>query len=189
MALEQERDEDLLARFVAERDEAAFETLVRRHEDRIFALAFRLTRDRSDALDATQDTFVAAFRRAGSFKGEASFGTWLYSIGLNACRDLLRKRKRLPVPDSDRLVADRGPVTPSSVERVESRVDLAAALQQLPEDYRTAVALHDLGGFPYDEIARITEANIGTVKSRISRGRRKLAAIMEQPAPAESSKD
>ncbi len=162
---------------------------MRRHEGRIFALALRMTGDRSDALEATQDTFISAFRRAGSFRGESSFGTWLYRIGINACRDVLRKRQRLPEPVSE--IPDEG--LRSSTARVEEevvdRVDLARALALLPDEYRQAVAMHDLGGIPYEEIASIADVPIGTIKSRISRGRRLLATYLEQAARPEASKE
>ena len=100
MDLEDLTDEALLDRFHRGAQEA-YPVLMRRHEDRIFGLALRMTGDRSDALEATQDTFISAFRQAGSFRGDSSFGTWLYRIGINACRDLLRKRRRLPEPVAD----------------------------------------------------------------------------------------
>ena len=188
MDLDDLTDEALLDRFQSGSHDA-YEVLMRRHEDRIFGLAFRMTGDRSDALEATQDTFISAFRQAGSFRGDSSFGTWLYRIGINACRDLLRKRQRLPEPVAD--PSDR--TEPAADERVEDivaeRIDLARALAELSEEYRQAVALHDLGGVPYDEIAAIAGVPIGTVKSRISRGRRQLATRLEQGSRAQTSKE
>lgn len=159
-------------------DERSFTELVKRHEDRIYALAFRMTGARADALEATQEAFIVAFRRASSFRGESSFGTWLYRIGINASKDLLRKRR-------DVLMEDVGVIHPeehSNVmeEAASARIDVTRGLARLPEDYREAVVMHDLGGVPYDEIARLTSVPIGTVKSRISRGRRMLAEVLEQ---------
>lgn len=187
MDLEELPDEALLREYL-KGAQSAYRILMRRHEERIFALAMRMTGDRSDALEATQDTFVAAFRQADKFRGEASFGTWLYRIGINASRDLLRKKRRLPEP-----VADPSEVVDRADHRriedtVVDRVDLARALHNLPEEYRQAVVLHDLGGVPYDEIAAIAEVPIGTVKSRISRGRRRLAEAMEQGSGHKASK-
>lgn len=183
--LEHLSDEDLLGRFVAG-EEAAFDTLMRRHEDRVFGVALRMTGDRADALDATQDTFVQAFRRAGSFRGDAAFGTWLYRIAINACHDLLRRRGRAPVPEADlpEAAADE-----RIDERVAARLDVSAALALLQEDYRVAVVMHDLGGIPYEDIAAEVGVSIGTIKSRISRGRRRLAALLEQKQPAHPSED
>ena len=170
--------------------EAAYETLMRRHEDRIFALAFRMTGDRSDALEATQDTFITAFRQAASFRGDSAFGTWLYRVGINACRDLLRKKRRLPEPMADPSENTRSASSaPRLDDAVALRLDLARALAELPDEYKEAVTLHDLGGVPYDEIATIARVPIGTIKSRISRGRRLLAASLEQASAPDASKE
>lgn len=160
-----------------------------RHEDRIFALALRMTGDRADALDATQDTFISAFKQAGRFRGESQFSTWLYRVGINACNDLLRKRSRTPRPSSDEMPMGEPAGGQGVAEGVALRIDIARALAQLPDDYREAVALHDLGGVPYEEIAEMTGVAIGTVKSRISRGRKRLAALLEQPAGDAASKE
>lgn len=179
-------DEDLL-RQAAAGDQSAFSALVRRHEDRVFGIAIRITGDRADALDATQDTFVSVFRQAGTFRAEAAFATWLYRIAVNACRDLLRRRRRLPEPTDELPERPRPGI--GTEEVVGLRLDLARALAQLPDDYRDAVLMHDLGAVPYEEIAQITGVALGTVKSRISRGRRRLAELLEQPAPDTASKD
>ena len=179
-------DEDLLAQAVGG-DQAAFSELVRRHEDRVFGIAMRATGDRADAFDATQDTFVAVFRQAAGFRGESAFTTWLYRIAVNASRDVLRKRRRLPEPVE--TVPETAGGDPGMERSVDLRLDLAQALAAVPEEYREAVLLHDLGAVPYEEIARITGTALGTVKSRISRGRRKLAELMEHQARADTSKD
>ncbi|HEX2049025.1 MAG TPA: sigma-70 family RNA polymerase sigma factor [Actinomycetota bacterium] len=183
------RDDDGgLAERAARGDDAAFEELVRRHEDRIFALALRMTGNRADALDATQDTFVRAYRKAREFRGDAAWSTWVYRIGINCCRDLLRSRARLPVPDDD-----PGRDRPAPATRIDdaavARVDVARALERLGDDFREAVVMHDIGGVPYEDIARATGVSVGTVKSRISRGRRKLAELLEPRAEAGTSKD
>lgn len=176
-------DDQLLAAFLGG-DQGAFDTLMRRHEDRIFGLALRMTGNRADALDATQDAFVAAFRKARTFKGTSAFSTWLYRIGINACHDLLRKKSKL-VPTEE---IDPGAMPDNMAEDVGLRMDLALALQDLNPDYRQAVLMHDLGGFPYEDIAVLTGVHVGTVKSRISRGRKKLAEMLEQRgAPAASN--
>lgn len=168
-------------------NDGAFAELMRRHEDRIFSLAIRMMGDRSDALDATQETFITVFRRAESFRGESAFSTWLYRIALNTCKDLLRKRDRAPVPTEESEGAETEDPSPGPDETAALRIDLARALAALPDDYREAVMLHDVGGVPYEDIATATGVAVGTVKSRISRGRRKLARLMEQrPGPAAS---
>jgi len=184
-----ETDQELVARSVAG-EQAAFTQLMRRHEDRIFSLALKMTGDRADALDATQDTFIAAYRQLPRFRGDSAFSTWVYRIGINACKDLLRRRNRHAfASEEDDLVAtvpDRGPRID---EGVALRMDLAAALRSLPDDYREAVCLHDIGGTPYEEIAVLTGVAVGTVKSRISRGRRRLAELLEHPASLAASKE
>jgi RNA polymerase sigma-70 factor (ECF subfamily) len=187
---------------------------MRRHEERIFALAYRITGNRADALEATQETFLSVLRAASSFRGGSEVSTWLYRIGINAARDALRRRRRAPVPTERPDVL--GPVAKRSSHRgiraagsagaedergtgsagaedveevVAARVDIARALALLPEDYREAVVMHDVGGIPYEEIARVTGVALGTVKSRISRGRRLLAERLEHRPAAPASKD
>lgn len=182
-------DETLLQEFLGGQ-ESAFTELVERHEDRLFALALKMTGNRTDALDAVQDTFLLCFRQASKFRGESAFGTWLYQIGINACRDLLRKRKRLPEPE-DELPEPQGrePAGVPVEDLVANRLDLKSALGRLNDDYREAVCLHDIGGVPYEEIASITGVSIGTVKSRISRGRKRLGELLEQQSIPGTSKD
>jgi RNA polymerase sigma-70 factor, ECF subfamily len=180
------RDEELLRSFL-DGDASSFDELMRRHEQRMFSLALRLTGNRADALDATQDAFIVAFRRAETFRGEAAFSTWLYRIGINACNDLLRKKRKQEPLDPDALDLQIERTTTMGDPPI--RLDIVNALKQLPEEYRTAVVMHDLGGIPYEEIARLTSAQIGTVKSRISRGRRKLAALLEPGSVPDTSKD
>jgi RNA polymerase sigma-70 factor, ECF subfamily len=179
-------DEELLRTFL-QGEERAFTELIKRHEDKIFALAYRMTGERGDALEATQEAFIIAFRRASSFRGEASFGTWLYRIGINACKDLLRKRRDVPVEDVGAIEAHDHPS--GLADTAALRIDVSRALAHLPQEYREAVVMHDLGGIAYEEIARLSAAPIGTVKSRISRGRRMLAEALEQADAGEGSKD
>lgn len=186
MASDPRSDEELL-RAVASGEQTAFHDLMRRHEDRIFALALRMCGERADALDATQESFIRAFRQSDRFREESAFGTWLYRIAVNCCNDLLRKRKRAPVPDDD-LPEPEVPSSAPFEDRVAIRIDLKEALAALNPDYREAVAMFDLGGIPYEEIARLTGVSVGTVKSRISRGRRRLAQLLEQPGSAATSK-
>lgn len=179
-----EPDEELLRSFL-DGDNAAFDLLMNRHEARVFAAALRITGSRSDALDATQEAFITAFRRAETFRGESAFGTWLFRIAINAAKDVVRRRK-----PTEELTEHEARVSPQRLdESVSLRLDLARALQDLPEEYREAIVMHDLGGIPYDEIAVTTGVRIGTVKSRISRGRRRLAEMLEPRSEPASSKD
>jgi RNA polymerase sigma-70 factor, ECF subfamily len=181
-------DEDLLRRFV-DGDEDAFSELMRRHEDRVFAVAYRITGDRSEALDATQEAFISLFKRAKSFRGDSAFSTWLYRIGMNAAYDVIRKRRPTVEarPDLSQELGSSG-VT-AMEEAAGIRSDVAGALAALPAEYREAVVMHDLGGIPYEEIATLTRVSLGTVKSRISRGRRRLAELLEPSYRPETSKD
>ena len=183
--MDETNDRELLRR-AATGDTKAFDVLVQRHEDRMFSLALRMLGDRADALDATQDAFISAYRRAKSFKGDSAVGTWLYRIAINACKDLIRKKTRWDA--RDRIPSGRTETTPDLEDDVARRIDLRDALDRLPEEYREAVVMHDLGGVPYEDIALATGVPIGTVKSRISRGRRQLARFLEQPSTSEASK-
>lgn len=181
-------DADLLALAAAGNGEA-FGILMRRHEDRMFALALQMLGNRTDALDATQDAFISAFRRAGSYRGDAAVGTWLYRVGINACKDFLRKKKRWSAQGDVEETIDRRATGPGLDERVATRMEVHAALAQLSDEYREPLVMHDIGGIPYEEIAATTGTAIGTVKSRISRGRRKLAQLLEPERPDASSKE
>ena len=183
-----ERDADLLAKFL-DGDHDAFASLMGRHEDRIFGLCVRMLHNRSDALESTQEIFITAFRRASSFRGDSAFGTWLYRIAINHCKDVLRRHKDVLL-EQEHLEIDRRPRTERSLEEVANlRLDLSRALAELPDDYKEAVVMHDLSGLPYEEIATVTGVPIGTVKSRISRGRRQLARLLEHEVASDTSKD
>jgi RNA polymerase sigma-70 factor (ECF subfamily) len=162
---------------------------MRRHEERIFALALRMTGGRADALDATQEAFISAFRQAGRFRGDSAVSTWLYRIAVNSCHDLLRRNRRFPETKPGEELPERPTSHHGVEEQAVLRIDLARALAALQPEYREAVTMHDLGGVPYEEIATATGAALGTVKSRISRGRRQLAKLLEQPPSVGSSKE
>jgi RNA polymerase sigma-70 factor (ECF subfamily) len=184
----QRSDHDLLQSFL-EGDNDAFSGLMERHEDRIFGLCLKMLHNRSDALEASQEIFITAFRRAASFRGDSAFGTWLYRIGINHCKDVLRKRKDLLL-ESDQLEIERVDTRQRGVDEAAAlRLDLSRALAELRDDYREAVVMHDLGGVPYEEIATVTGVPVGTVKSRISRGRRQLGRLLEQAEGVDTSKD
>ena len=186
---EEPGDAELLGRAAAG-DGAAFTQLMRRHEDRIFAVTLRITGDRNDALDATQDAFISAFRRADAFRGDAMFSTWLFRIAVNSAKDVLRRKSRAPIPQEEEALDISRPSSHRSVdEQVLTRLEVANALAALPDEYREAVTMHDLGGIPYEEIALLVDAPVGTIKSRISRGRKRLAELLEQEGRAGTSKE
>ena len=162
----------------------SFNALVRAYEGRAYNLCYRMLGDAESAADATQDTFLAAFRHLRSFRG-GSFRSWLLRIATNTCYDALRARKRRPTVsldlDSDDesahsplQIADTAELPDAFAQRRELAAEIQRGLAALPEDQRAVVILCDIEGLAYDEIAQITGANIGTVKSRLSRGRARL---------------
>ncbi|MGH2767834.1 MAG: RNA polymerase sigma factor [Actinomycetota bacterium] len=170
--LESCRDEELVRAFVAKGDAQALEVVLRRHQQRVFGLAYRILGNRADALDATQEALINVFRKAHSFKGEAAFTTWLYRLAVNACHDLARKRSRAPEPLETVEVADP---YPDPVAASDDRLAIKQALSFLSEEQRAAVVMRDLYGLSYQEIAEATRVAVGTVKSRIARARISLA--------------
>ena len=165
---------DLLER--AQRGEAgAFDRLYREHVDRVYAICLRLSADPGMAERLTQDVFIRAWRRLGSFRGESRLSTWLYRIAVNVFLEERRSRSR-----RDRWVEDAGPggteAYAAAIEHgaADTRLDLERAIASLPTGARTAVVLHDVEGFRYEEIAALTGVALGTVKSQIHRGRRLL---------------
>jgi RNA polymerase sigma-70 factor (ECF subfamily) len=170
-------DEELVARSVAG-DHDSFNQLIRRWERPIYALAFRVLGREDDARDICQDTFLRAFRALPGFKGEAKFSSWLYRITLNLCRDWLRRKKRTPVVqapegiDLIELAAEQGPV--ESIEDLVARRQLsaavAAAMQSLPDEQRTAIVLKEFHGLTFQEIADLQQIPLSTVKTRLYQG-------------------
>jgi RNA polymerase sigma-70 factor, ECF subfamily len=165
-----------LARAATNGDRAALETLLDRHADRVHALCRRVLGDPDDALDATQDALIAIARGIGSFDGRSAFTTWLYRVATNAALDELRRRSRRPMPVEELPEPSRP--TGSIEDRVGARVDVDAALAQLPDEFRVAVVLRDLCDLDYAEIASVLDVPPGTVRSRIARGRAALADIL-----------
>ncbi len=178
LVLSDATDEELLAAHVAG-DEHAFAELVRRHKDRLWAVALRTCRDPDDAADAVQDALISAYRRADTFRGSAKVTTWLHRIVVNACLDRLRAkkiRKTVALPEE---TADAGlPDTRDPIAEHTTRLTVMGALAQLPLDQRLAVTLVDLEGWSVDEAAQILECPSGTVKSRCHRGRARLHTLL-----------
>ncbi|MFD7299782.1 MULTISPECIES: RNA polymerase sigma factor SigM [Streptomyces] len=180
-------DEALLARHVAG-DPNAFGELVRRHRDRLWAVALRTLGDREEAADAVQDALVSAFRAAHTFQGKSAVTTWLHRITVNACLDRVRKaasRKTAPVDDTERLEQLLEPHESASApaERNDLHRQLVEALGTLPPDQRAALVLVDMQGYPVAEAARILDVPTGTVKSRCARGRAKLLPLLTHLRP------
>lgn len=170
-------DTDLLRRFNGG-EVSAFEELMRAHEDRVFGICLRMLRDREAALDATQETFLTLYRKADRFQGRSAFSTWLYRVAVNTCYDAMRKQKRhaaQPLPEGN---DPRDLRAGDALEAAELRPDLEAAIGRLPTEFRAAVVLTDLEGLALETVAEVLGVPIGTVKSRVFRGRRLLAAAL-----------
>lgn len=163
-------DDEALAAAAAAGDRRALEALLDRHADHVHAICRRVVADPQDALDATQEALIAITRGIDRFDGRSAFTTWLYRIATNAALDELRRRSRRPVPQ-ETLPELAGPGVEGPVD---ARLDVDHALETVPEEFRTAVVLRDLADLDYPEIAAVLEIPLGTVKSRISRGRRAL---------------
>jgi RNA polymerase sigma-70 factor (ECF subfamily) len=170
------QDRELLGAHVGG-DPEAFAELVRRHKDRLWSVALRTTGDREDAADALQDALVSAYRNAASYRGDAAVTTWLHRIVVNASLDALRRRaarRSVPLSDEDTRLAD--PV--DALGQRETALVVHAALDTLPPDQRAAIVLVDLEGHSVEDAARMLDCAPGTVKSRCSRGRARLAPLL-----------
>jgi RNA polymerase sigma-70 factor (ECF subfamily) len=182
-------DPELMAAHAAG-DVDAFGEVVRRHRDRLWAVALRTVRDREEAADALQDALVSALRASGArsadgspgaaFRGESAVTTWLHRIVVNACLDRIRRRASRPAdPLPEREQSDLGPDPFASRELA---LDLDAALATLPAEQRAALVLVDMYSYPVDEVAEILGCAVGTVKSRCARGRARLVPLLRPEA-------
>jgi RNA polymerase sigma-70 factor, ECF subfamily len=153
-------------------DAGAFDVLVRRHSDRLWAVALRTLGDREEAADAVQDALISAFRSADRFRGDSAVTTWLHRIVVNACLDRVRRRQARPtvdLPENDIASPDID---------TDTAMDVNAALRQLPADQRAAIVLVDMEGFSVADAAEVLAVPVGTVKSRCARGRARLAVML-----------
>jgi RNA polymerase sigma-70 factor (ECF subfamily) len=184
-------DDALIARALGGNVQA-FNGLVERYQGLAYSVAYRALGDPEAAADATQDAFLAAFSALKSFRG-GSFKAWLLRIVTNACFDQGRRAQRRPSSSLDHLIEERGetasdriidpdPLPEGEALRAEQLEEIQGALLELPFDQRTAVVLSDLHGLSYEEIAEATSVSLGTVKSRIARGRGKLRELLRAVA-------
>lgn len=167
---------ELIAR-LQKRDEAAFEELIRQYEKKVYTLCFRMCGNSEDAEEAAQDAFLALWRGIDRFRQESSLSTWIYRLATNACIDTLRRRKKqsgsVSLDDEELFVdaVDTSPQPQETVEHRETQKLLQEGLSALPEEYRKVLILREIEGLSYTEIAESASIELGTVKSRISRGR------------------
>jgi RNA polymerase sigma-70 factor, ECF subfamily len=174
--------------------------LLRRHYERVHAVCRRITGTDADAADAAQEAMIAIVRAIPRFDGRSSFGTWAYRIATNASLDELRRRRRRPAladtrgrtgdGESEEMIEHADPDSMLRLDAVAERMSLDAALLALPESFRVPVVLRDVADLDYAEIAEALDVPVGTVKSRIARGRAALAAELlrstgNSTAPAE----
>jgi RNA polymerase sigma-70 factor (ECF subfamily) len=172
-------DRELVGRFQAG-DSEAFVELMRRHERRVYNIAFRMLGRQEDAHDATQDAFLSCYRHLASFRGDSAFSTWIHRIAVNACNDLLRKRS--PMLSLDDELGPEPPPSPDHADQAAGATDVQRALMEVPPDFRVVLILHEVQDVPVEEIARALELPIGTVKSRLHRGRAALGrALVREP--------
>jgi RNA polymerase sigma-70 factor (ECF subfamily) len=166
----------------------AFEELVARHRDKIYARAFSMMRNEDEAVDVSQEAWVKGWQRLGQFHGESSFATWMTRITINLCLDQLRKRKRQRTESLEEMTEESGgverqmpavTVNPTErLERAELRKKIDEALGQLTHEHRTVLVLHEFEEMEYKEIARTVGCSIGTVMSRLFYARRRMAALL-----------
>lgn len=186
-----EPDDSQLVQRVLAGEQEAYERLVQRHQQRIYATVYHMTANHEDATDLTQETFIKAFHALKSFKGDSSFYTWVYRIAVNKTLNYLKQRKQrtfMSLNDLDQqvendpelvaFISDQTPRREAGLNELQEKLN--AALLKLSETHRLVVTLHDIQGLPHEEIAQIMECNIGTVRSRLFYARQQLQAWLTE---------
>jgi len=173
------RDE-LLVRRAQRGDQKSIEALLRENYDSVRAVCHRIIINSADADDATQMALIAIVRALPSFDGRSKFSTWVYRIATNAALDELRRIRRRAIPHDDGTFASMA--TADATSAVEAQLDVSAALQQVPEEFRVVLVLRHIADLEYEEIAELLEIPVGTVRSRLSRGRAQLSTMMGNSA-------
>ena len=181
-------DDESLVKAARKGELAAFEELVFRHRDPIYARAFSMTRNEQDAIDLSQEAWIKGWQRLEQFQGDSSFTTWMTRICINLCLDHLRKQKRHRADSIEELDEESGgverqmpvvTVNPTAgLERAELRKKIDDALGQLTAEHRTVLVLHEFEDMEYKEIAKTMGCSMGTVMSRLFYARRKMAALL-----------
>jgi RNA polymerase sigma-70 factor, ECF subfamily len=181
-------DDRALVRAAQKGDMRAFEELVARHRDKIYARAYSMMRNEEEAIDLSQEAWVKGWQRLVQFQGDSSFGTWMTRIVINLCLDQLRKHKRQRTESIEEMNEESGGVErqmpvitlnpTAGLERGELRQRIDRALGQLSYEHRTVLVLHEFEELEYKEIAKVMACSIGTVMSRLFYARRKMAALL-----------
>jgi RNA polymerase sigma-70 factor (ECF subfamily) len=182
-------DEYKLIRRAQDGDLDAYDELIKRNQERIYATIYHMTSNHEDANDLAQETFIKAYQVLKSFKGGASFYTWVYRIAVNKTINFLKQRNRRSQmslnevdfnaendPDLVALISDKTPRREAALAELQEKLN--EALQKLSDSHRMAVVLHDVQGVPHEEIAKIMGCNIGTVRSRLFYARQQLQAYL-----------
>jgi RNA polymerase sigma-70 factor (ECF subfamily) len=183
-------DDEALVNAARHGELEAFEELVFRHRDPIYARAFSMTRNEDDAVDLSQEAWIKGWQRLGQFQGESSFTTWMTRIVINLCLDHLRRQKRHRTDSIEELDDEGGgverqmpvvTVNPTAgLERAELRKKIDEALDQLSAEHRTVLVLHEFEDLEYKEIAKTVGCSMGTVMSRLFYARRKMAGLLAE---------
>lgn len=183
--------EEQLVKKSIQGDTEAFEELVFQYQNKIYALAYRYMGNEEDAYDMAQEAFLKAYRSLRTFKGDSSFGTWLYKVATNVCLDELRRRKRRITPLSldeplatdegevEKEIPDSSPTADIIYEQKEFSKYIQNCLDQMKPEHKTVIVLRDVMELSYEEIAEILNCSLGTVKSRLSRARNALRKKLE----------
>lgn len=182
-------EERVLVQRAREGDLSAYDELVKRYQERIYATVYHMTANHEDANDLAQEAFVKAFQALKSFKGGSSFYTWLYRIAVNKTINFLKQRKNRQHmslndldfnaehnPDLVALISDKTPRRDAGLNELQEKLN--AAMLKLSESHRMAVVLHDVQGLSHEEIAKVMHCNIGTVRSRLFYARQQLQALL-----------
>jgi len=182
-------DERTLVKQAQQGDLSAYDELVQRYQERIYATIYHMTANHEDASDLAQEAFIKAFRALKSFKGDSSFFTWVYRIAVNKTINFLKQRKKRAQmslndldfnaehdPDLVALISDKTPRRELNLTELQARLN--EALQKLSETHRLVVTLHDIQGLSHEEISKIMDCNTGTVRSRLFYARQQLQAYL-----------
>jgi RNA polymerase sigma-70 factor (ECF subfamily) len=182
-------EDPVLVRRAQRGDLDAFDLLIQRYQDRVYALIYNMTANHEDANDLAQETFIKAYRALNSFKGDAGFYTWLYRIAVNKTINFLKQRKNRQQmslndldlqaehdPDLVALISEKNPRRDINLAELQEKLN--GAMLKLSEPHRLVVTLHDIQGLPHEEIAKIMDCNVGTVRSRLFYARQQLQAYL-----------
>lgn len=181
-------DEELVEK-VKKGDADVYEKIIQKYQSKVFGLIYNMTKNQNEIEDLAQEVFIKIYKNLGKFKGESSLYTWIYKITVNLCLDEMKKRKNVIYLD-EKIEVDDGEVNrelPSEdksqeelYEEKELQEKLHNCINKLPEKQRVMIVLRDIKGFSYEEISKITDVKLGTVRSQINRARLKLKELLDE---------